>query len=54
MYSPSETVGREMRTQLLIRKLTDGDATEEIPTVTDLLDCQQITEDGNIYIRRHT
>jgi len=40
-----EAVDGDIWTQLQTRKLTDGDATEEIPTVTDPQDCRYITED---------
>ncbi|KAK0133614.1 Serum amyloid A-2 protein [Merluccius polli] len=47
-----ETVGTDVRTQLLTRKLTDGGAAEEIPIDTDLKTCLEDTEDKNIYLRR--
>ncbi|KAK0133616.1 Serum amyloid A protein [Merluccius polli] len=47
-----ETVGTDVRTQLLTRKLTDGGAAEEIPIDTDLRTCLVNTEDKNIYLRR--
>lgn len=50
VHSHLETVGW---TQLLTSKLTNGDAMEMIPTITDRLDCLNNTEEGNIYIGRH-